>query len=305
MKNLTYIATVAVLLFSCGGSKNFTAENGTEVTFHKKGANEKPSDTLISFFLLKYETAGGKVLFESTQEAPSPIKLDSNFLKREGDFFEFLGKMSIGDSVSCEMTASELFLDNFKGRLPDSVNAEEMIKISASFLEQVSMEAYQEKSIALRRTQSLAQLDQEQMAKDIAIIDAYLEENGIEAEKSESGIRYVVTEQGEGPKPKMGQGVQVHYAGRLLTGEYFDTSMEEVAKENGLYNEQRQYKPYPIQIYNSAVITGWHEGISLLNEGSKATLYIPSPMAYGNRDRSEIIKANTILVFDVELVEVE
>lgn len=167
------------------------------------------------------------------------------------------------------------------------------------------MDEYQEKSIAMRREQSLAQLDPVQMASDIEIIDAYLQENGIEAEKSESGIRYVITEQGEGPKPKLGQSVQVHYAGRLLTGEYFDTSMEDVAKAQGIYNPQRPYEPYPITIYNSPVITGWHEGISLLNEGTKATLYIPSPMAYGPRDRSEVIKANSILVFDVELVDVE
>lgn len=296
---------IAVVLASCGGSQTFEASNGTLVTYHTKGNSGDPSDTLISFFLLKYETAKGKSLFESTLDAPSPIKIDSNFLKNEGDFFEILGKMEVGDSISYQMSAAKLFIGNFKGQIPDSVETEEMIMISASFLEQVSMEQYQKKSIVIRRDQSLAQLDQEQMAKDIEIIDAYLEENGIEAEATEAGVRYVITEAGEGPKPELGQSVQVNYAGRMLTGEYFDTSIEEVAREQGLYTEGRPYQPFPIQIWNSGVITGWHDGMAQLNKGAKATLYIPSPMAYGPRDRSEIIKANSILIFDVEIVDIE
>lgn len=304
MKNLLLI-TVALILASCGGSQSFTAENGTVVNYLKKGTDASPSDSLISYFVLKYETANGKVLFESTMDAPAPVKLDSNFLKNEGDFFEILGNMKVGDSIACEMTASQLFLDNFKGRLPDSVDAADMIKISASFLEQVSLEVYQQKSIEVRKEQTLATLDPAQMATDIEIIDAYLSENDFEAQKTDAGVRYVINEQGNGPKPQLGQTVKVHYAGRMLTGEYFDTSMEEVAKAQGLYNAGRQYEPYPIQIWNSSVISGWHDGMAQLNEGTKATLYIPSPMAYGPSARSEIIKANSVLVFDVEIVEVE
>lgn len=304
MKKLSYILIILVIASCTGGSQSFTAENGTVITYHKKGEDVAPSDTLISYFLLKYETIEGKVLFESTLDAPAPIKLDSNFLKNKGDFFEALSTMKVGDSIGYEMTASTLFLDNFKGRLPDSVKAEDMIKVSASFLEQVTMETYQQKSIAMRKDQTLAQLDPAQMAADIKIIDAYLEENGIEAAKTEAGVRYVIQEQGSGPKPKMGETVKVHYAGRLLTGEYFDTSMEEVAKAEGLFTEGRPYEPFPMQIWTSSVISGWHDGMAELNEGTKATLYIPSPMAYGPRDRSEVIKANSVLVFDVEIVKV-
>ena len=304
MKKVAYLLAV-IILASCGGGDTFTAKNGTVVTYLKKGEDTAPSDSLISYLILKYETADGKVIFESTLDAPTPVKIDSNFLQNEGDFFEILSKLKVGDSTTCQMTASDLFLENFKGALPDSVTEEDLITISASFLEQVSMETYQQKAIELRKDQTLAQLDPNQMAADIQTIDEFLTENGIEAQRTAAGVRYVITEQGNGPKPELGQNVTVHYAGRLLTGEYFDTSMEEVAKAEGLYTAQRQYQPYPIQIWSSPVISGWHDGISQLNEGTKATLYIPSPMAYGPRDRSEIITANSILVFDVELVEVD
>jgi len=142
MKKILYIM-IAVVLASCGGGQTFEASNGTVVTYHAKGKSGDPSDTLISFFLLKYETANGKSLFESTIDAPSPIKIDSNFLRNKGDFFEILGEMEIGDSISYQITASTLFLENFKGRLPDSVNAADMITVYASFLEQVGEEQFQ------------------------------------------------------------------------------------------------------------------------------------------------------------------
>ena len=308
MKKLLYIL-VAMVLVSCGGSQTYETSKGTVVTYHKKGGGAEPSESLISYFLIKYETAGGKTLYESTKEIPAMIKLDSTILNKEGDFFEVMGNMKVGDSVSFELTAFDLFLNTFKTALPDSVVSEDLIKITYSFLEQVTMEEFEvkqaelrKKSLVERRDQILAQLDPVQMATDIEIIDTYLKENGIEAEKTDAGVRYVITEQGDGPIPDLGESVNVHYAGRLLTGEYFDTSMEDVAKEQELYNPQRPYRPFPISIWASSVISGWHDGISQLNIGSKATLYIPSPMAYGPSSQGEVIKANSVLVFDVELV---
>lgn len=292
----------AVFLIGCGGNKTFQTKNGTLVSYAKKG-KEAPSDTLVSYFLLKYQKEGGKVFYETEKNTPTPIKLDSNFFKNQGTFFEVIGEMKIGDSLYYTLPAQELFVENFKGRLPDSVLAEDPINVTVSFLEQVTMDDYQQKSLAMKREQMLAQVDTAQVAKDVAIIDAYLTEKGIEAVKLDCGIRYVVTEAGAGEKMKLGQQVKVNYAGYLLTGEYFDTSMEDRAKANGLYNENRPYTPYPINVYASAVITGWHEGIYQLNMGDKATLYLPSSYGYGPRGSGAVIKPNDVLVFDVELSE--
>ena len=90
----------------------------------------------------------------------------------------------------------------------------------------------------------------------------------------------------------------------MLNGEYFDSSVEEVAKEKGLYTEGRPYGPYETAIGQGTVIRGWDIGFQLMNQGSKATLYVPSTLAYGSRSRSAQIGPNSILVFDVELVEI-
>jgi len=52
------------------------------------------------------------------------------------------------------------------------------------------------------------------------------------------------------------------------------------------------------------VIFGWDDGLTMLNQGAKATFLIPSPLAYGESARGEIIKENSILVFEIELVEI-
>lgn len=300
MKNYLCIF-LAIIFIGCSGGQTFETANGTVVTYASKG-EVSPSDTLVSYFLLKYEKEGGKVFFETDQNLPTPIMLDSNFFRNEGTFFEAIGKMKIGDSINYSIPASELFIENFKGRLPDSVASDDAIKVSVSFLEQVTMKEYQQKSLSMKREQMLAQVDQEQLITDMAIIDAYLEENNIEAVKLESGLRYVITEKGDGDKIALGQSVNVHYAGYLLTGEYFDTSMKDRAEANGLYNPARPYNPYPVVVYSSPVITGWHEGLYQLNVGDKATLYIPSSLGYGPRGSAPVIKPNDVLVFDLEIV---
>ena len=93
MKKVAYLLAV-IILASCGGGDTFTAKNGTVVTYLKKGEDTAPSDSLISYLILKYETADGKVIFESTLDAPTPVKIDSNFLlQNDGDFFEILSKL--------------------------------------------------------------------------------------------------------------------------------------------------------------------------------------------------------------------
>lgn len=146
---------------------------------------------------------------------------------------------------------------------------------------------------------------EEQMAKDVAIIDKYLEDNNIQNVIIDgSGLRYVIHEEGPGSKPNPGNLVKVDYTGTLLTGEMFDTSIEADAIAGGIYNPDRTYSPIKFTLGIGQVIQGWDIGIGLLTEGTKATLYIPSPLAYGNKPQGDVIPANANLIFYVDLIEV-
>jgi FKBP-type peptidyl-prolyl cis-trans isomerase FkpA len=127
---------------------------------------------------------------------------------------------------------------------------------------------------------------EEQLAKDIEAIDAYLAARSITAIQHESGLRYVVTEAGTGPKPTLANSVRVTYKGTFLSnGQVFDQSSS------------------PITFPLNGLITGWQIAFPLLEEGTKATLYIPSGYCYGPGGTSGI-PGNSNLIFEIELLEV-
>jgi FKBP-type peptidyl-prolyl cis-trans isomerase len=85
--------------------------------------------------------------------------------------------------------------------------------------------------------------------------------------------------------------VKVHYTGTLLDGTKFDSSVD-------------RGEPFSFTLGQGQVIKGWDEGIGLMNVGGKATLIIPSSIAYEDRDMG-VIKPYSPLLFNVELIEVE
>ena len=108
----------------------------------------------------------------------------------------------------------------------------------------------------------------------------------------ESGLQYIIFEQGEGVKPTAGQQVSVHYKGMLEDGTVFDNSYD-------------RGEPIVFPVGTGRVIKGWDEGIMLLNVGTKAQLIIPSELGYGERGAGAVIPPNATLIFDVELVAVQ
>lgn len=131
-----------------------------------------------------------------------------------------------------------------------------------------------------------------------------LEEAMKDAEVTASGLGIIFQEKGNGVKPEMGQMVEVHYAGYLLDGTLFDTSIKSIAQEKGIYNPGREpYAPFTLPYGPQAqVIEGWKEGIAMLSVGDKARLIIPSDLGYGPRGAGGVIPPNATLIFDVELV---
>ena len=111
------------------------------------------------------------------------------------------------------------------------------------------------------------------------------------SKKTASGLLYSIQKEGSGDKAKSGDLVSVHYSGFLLDGTKFDSSYD-------------RGTPIEFVLGQGRVIKGWDEGISLLNVGSKAKFIIPANLGYGNRAMGPI-PANSILIFEVELVEIK
>ena len=127
----------------------------------------------------------------------------------------------------------------------------------------------------------------EQMAIDVKLIDEYLKEQGIIAETDESGLRYIIIEEGNGSRPTTDSTVNVKYRGTLMN-------------DNSLFDESAE----GIDLQLSFVIDGWKIGIPLVREGGKIMLYIPSQLSYGCNGSGTSIPSNANLIFEVELVEI-
>jgi len=119
-----------------------------------------------------------------------------------------------------------------------------------------------------------------------AAILQYIEDNNLEATKTESGLYYVVDTEGTGTQPTSTSNVTVAYKGYFLDGTVFDKS-DELGVSFGL----------------NAVIQGWTEGIPYFKEGGKGILLIPYTLGYGAYDNNTIPGAS-VLIFDINLISV-
>ena len=121
--------------------------------------------------------------------------------------------------------------------------------------------------------------------------EAFLAENKTKesVETTESGLQYIVLKEGNGKTPAKTDKVKVHYHGTLIDGTVFDSSIDRGA---------------PTTFGVSQVIKGWTEGLQLMKEGAKYKFFIPANLAYGSQVQGNKIKGNSVLIFEVELLEI-
>jgi len=115
---------------------------------------------------------------------------------------------------------------------------------------------------------------------------AYIAENNLDAQRSATGLHYVINEPGTGAQPDASSTVTVSYRGFFTDGRVFDES-----DENGISFGLQQ------------VIEGWTQGIPLFKEGGSGILLIPSSLAYGNSGITGI-PGGSVLVFEITLITV-
>ena len=125
------------------------------------------------------------------------------------------------------------------------------------------------------------------------------------ATKTPSGFKFKIIQKSTGDIPKDGETVNIEYAGFLEDGTLFDTSSPTVAKQFGMFNEQRAmqngYSALPYVMGSNRMIPGFVEGLSKLKKGEKAVFFIPFNLGYGEQGAGNVIPPNANLIFEVEL----
>ena len=123
--------------------------------------------------------------------------------------------------------------------------------------------------------------------EQVAFLSKNIQEPNVKV--TTKGVQYVILKEGSGIKPRSSDKVQVHYVGTLLDGTEFDNSVKRGA---------------PMEFPVSAVIEGWQDLLLEMNVGEKVKAWIPSALAYGEAGAPPSIPSNSLLVFEVELLQV-
>ncbi len=171
----------------------------------------------------------------------------------------------------------------------DAIEQEDVIES----LEIIRVGEAAEKFNAIEAFRTFEGAREARIKEEAAAKEAELEKLAAGFQKTESGLRYQIIQKGNtGKKATKGQNVSVHYKGQLPDGTVFDSSY-------------KRNEPIEFAIGVGQVISGWDEGIQLLEVGDKARLVIPSDLGYGARGAGGVIPPNATLIFDVELVNVK
>ena len=248
-----------------------------------KGKKIDTGDVVELHFSLKL--ADGKPVF-SSYDRGKPIQMNFGKPFDNQGFDEAIGYMREGGKALVIVPSAIAFGATGRGAMvpPYSTLVYEVEIVSvmsqAEFQKQKEMEQQ-------KREANNKQAKMEEGAK----LKKYLKENNITTEPTASGLYYIEKEKGTGAKAETGKKVTVHYTGKLLDGTKFDSSLD-------------RDQPFSFVLGQGQVIQGWDEGIGLMNVGGKATLIIPSSIAYKDRDMG-VIPPYSTLVFDVELLNVE
>ncbi len=285
LKTIGFVLGICILAASCNQHRVQVTENGLKYQFHEQNedARKAKMGDIMSFHLVLKNSEDS--VLRDTYKENMPVKLVLQQPPFKGSFEEGLAMLAQGDSASFFVSADTLF-SKMMQPMPPMVKKGTDLAFTVKVLNIQTSEEFQKD----QASQGAAQ-----KGIDAKTIDKYIADNSLQGkvQKTESGLAYVVQSPGTGGTPKQGDLVKVHYTGKLLDGKVFDSSVG---------NPQTGGQPIDFRVGVGMVIPGWEEGIMSMKKGEKRMLIIPSGLAYGT-EGSGPIPANSVLLFDVELVD--
>jgi FKBP-type peptidyl-prolyl cis-trans isomerase len=287
MKNLTklmiVLVAIATLGVACSKYPGFKKDKqGFYYKFHivnKSEAQPQMGDIVdMTFGMRTVDT----VFFE---DAPLSEKIIESLYP--GDIFAAIQKMHLGDSATFIMNGDDFFQNFWGQEFPyDNKDLYFDIKLN-NILPKEEYEAMQ----AERAQQYEVMIEKFRVSED-SLINDYVTKNKIKVTPTADGLYFMKTVSGSGKVIKTGSKVAVHYTGKLIDGSVFDSSIESGT-------------PYEVTVGQGQVSPGWEKALLLMRGGDKATVLIPSKLAYGSRGADYVIPPYTPLIFDMEIVSVE
>lgn len=256
--------------------------NGLLYKFERKSKSDKVAKVGDLAMLHVEFWMGDSLMFNTkrinaNQTVPEFIKDP----KHRGDVYEGIAMMKPGEVAIFKTTLAEMAA-NTNTTIPPTIKNG---KYATWRIEMVDLKT---KKDIQEEEGKLAKEDEKQILE-------YLKRNKLKGEKLNEGVYIVTHEQGSGNHPEKGDKVTVNYTGKLLNGTVFDSNVD--PKFNHV-------SPFSFAVGTSSVIKGWDAALLQMKKGQKVTVLIPSALAYGKNSPSPDIPANSIMIFDIDLLEI-
>lgn len=282
-KFLLTLATLSLLIVSCKRMQK--TPGGLEYKIYTSNTGDKIAAGDLVFFKLIAKVSDS-VLFNTYKNTHVPnmnLAVRENFAK--GNFEEGLTLLTTGDSALFMISADSFFQVYIGSPAPPFIKKGERISFN------IKVDSFISKKVQAER-KTIQELEMVEKQKNEALsIDDYVAKSGVKYTKTASGVYYIITKATKGAMGAEGDLISANYTGKLFSGKEFDSN-------------SKSGKPFEFQLGTHQVIAGWDEIFALLHEGEKATVIIPSALAYGAQGAGEDIGPFTPLTFDVELLKI-
>ena len=290
MKRILFFSTVLfstmlMLWAGCNQSpyRGFKkTESGIYYKFHdRSGDTNKPQLNELMTLSMRYGTEDSNI-FDSKLN-PRPMILPQSPPQYKGDIYEALSMMSKGDSATFILAADSFFLVTAGSRfVPDFIDSNGVLFFDVKMIELQTQEEYQRAE----------QLKNEERAKEESDkLQEYIQANNLQVMPAASGLYFTETTPGNGKKPREGDWVKVNFALSLL---------DKVPIYSSFEGEPASFE-FGKQFENPGVT----EALSMMSEGSRASLIVPSSLAFGAAGRGDIVPPYSTLLYDIQMLKIQ
>lgn len=293
---LLFMLLVGLTLASCQQEPTLqTTPSGFEYMLHTDNGGEKPvAGEYVTFHA--YMRNGDSIVYSSRDQPKPPflqIPGEAPANRPPNPIEEVLQLMGDGDSATVLIDLDTL------PQKPRGFENTDVMYYDLVIADIKSPENYAaEQNAKMEEAKAKAEVLKKRLPEVEALVNSTLEayQNnslGDQLQETASGLKYVVHEEGDGAQAAPGKVVGVHYYGVLTEdGKRFDDSFS-------------RGQPIELPLGQGRVIPGWEEGIALFKGGTKATLFIPAPLGYGEAGSPPTIPGGAELMFYIELGEVQ
>lgn len=286
MTHSLMLAVFAFMFFSCD-MINYPGFKKTKSGIYYKIHKDNDSDTArvrtgsIVTMVLQYGTKDSS--FFNSVDMPEPILIPIIESQYEGDLYEGLKLLKQGDSATFILKAGPVFTTTFqRPTLPDNITEE------SDFYFNVKINKVQTEEEIQREIEIENMVRQKE---EMARLEQYITENAIQTSPTTTGLYFIETKKGTGKSPVQDGYCSAHYTVTILDG-------------NRLFSSYDKNEAVDFKVGSQFENEGFQEAIRMMKEGGKATVIIPSSMAFGAQGMEGFVPPFSTLVYEIELVKV-